>query len=104
MMGIRIKRKSQFSRERRGKEEYQIKSLSRGSSQSKIEPRSPTLQGVKDSLPSEPLGKPENTRVGSLSLLQGNFLTQESNQGLLHHKWILYQVSYQGNPIKLKNR
>ena len=28
-------------------------------------------------------GKPKNTGVGSLSLLQGIFLTQESNQGLL---------------------
>ena len=32
-----------------------------------------------DSLPAEPLGKPKNTGVGSLSLLQGIFLTQESN-------------------------
>ena len=35
-----------------------------------IEPRSSALQV--DSLPSEPPGKPKNTRVGSLSLLQGN--------------------------------
>ena len=42
-----------------------------------IEPRSPTLQA--DSLPSEPPGKSKNTGVGSLSLLQGNFLTQELN-------------------------
>ena len=42
-----------------------------------IESRSPGLQG--DSLPSEPLGKLKNSRVGSLSLLQGNFLTQELN-------------------------
>ena len=41
------------------------------------------------------LGK--NTGVGSLSLLQRIFLTQESNQGLLHCKWILYHLSYQGN-------
>ena len=41
-----------------------------------IEPRSPTLQV--DSLPSEPPGKPKNTGVGSLSLLQRNFPTQES--------------------------
>ena len=34
-------------------------------------------------------------RVGSLSLLQGIFLTQESNQGLLHCRWILYQLNYQ---------
>ena len=60
-----------------------------------IEPRSPTLQA--DSLPSEPSGKPKNTGVGSLSLLQGIFLTQESNQGLLHYRQILYQLSYQGS-------
>ena len=36
-----------------------------------------------------------NTKVGSLSLFQGIFLTQESNQGLLHCRWILYQLSYQ---------
>jgi len=41
-----------------------------------IEPRFPTLQA--DSLPSEPPEKPKNTGVGSLSLLQGIFLTQES--------------------------
>ena len=40
-----------------------------------IESRSPTLQ--EDSLLSEPPGKPKNTGVGSLSLLQGIFLTQE---------------------------
>ena len=33
-----------------------------------------------------------------LSLLQGIFLTQESNQGLLHCRWILYQLSYEGSP------
>ena len=43
------------------------------------------------------LGK--NTGVGSLSPLQGIFLTQESNQGFLHCRWILYQLSYQGNPL-----
>ena len=49
-----------------------------------------------DSFPSEPPGKPKKTGVGSLSLLQGNFLIQESNQGLLHCRRILYQLSYQG--------
>ena len=44
-----------------------------------IEPRSPALQ--MDSLPSEPPGKPMNTGVGNLSLLQEIFLTQESNPG-----------------------
>ena len=64
-----------------------------------VEPRSPTLQV--DSLPSEPPGNSKNTRVDSLSLLQGIFSTQELNQGLQHCKWILYQVSYQGSlPIK----
>ena len=33
-----------------------------------IKPRSPALQA--DSLPAEPQGKPKNTGVGSLSLLQ----------------------------------
>ena len=37
----------------------------------------------------------QNTGVGSLSLLQRIFPTQESNLGLLHCKWILYQLSYQ---------
>ena len=62
-----------------------------------MEPRSPTLQA--DSLPAEPKGKSKNTGVGSLSLLQGIFLTQESNWGLLHCRWILYQLRYQGNPM-----
>ena len=33
--------------------------------------------------------------MGSLSLLQGIFPTQESNRGLLHYRWILYQLNYQ---------
>ena len=59
-------------------------------------PRSPALQA--DSLPSEPPGKPKNTGVGSLSLLQGIFLTQELNWGLLHCMQNLYQLNYQGSP------
>ena len=39
-------------------------------------------------------GKPKNTGVGSLSLLQWIFLTQESNLGLLHCRWTLYQLRY----------
>ena len=61
-----------------------------------IKPRSPTMRA--DSLPSEPPGKPKNTGIGSLSLLQGNFPNQELNQGLLHCRWTLYQLSYQGSP------
>ena len=59
-----------------------------------IEPRSPTLKV--DSLPAEPQGKPKNTGVSSLSLLQRIFLTQESNRDLLHCRRILYQLSYHG--------
>ena len=36
-----------------------------------------------------------NTGVGSLSLLQGIFLTQELNRSLVHGRWIIYQLSYQ---------
>ena len=61
-----------------------------------IEPRSDTLQA--DSLLSEPPGKPKNTGVGSLSLLQRIFPTKESNQALPHCRWILYKMSYQGHP------
>ena len=50
-----------------------------------------------ESLPTEPHGKPKNTGAGSLSLLQWVFPTQESNQGLLHGRQILYQLSYQGS-------
>ena len=70
--------------------------ISRGSSQ----PRDWTQVaciGV-DSLPAKPQGKPKNTGVDSLSLLQRIFLTQESTQGLLHCRWILYQLSYEGSP------
>ena len=55
-----------------------------------------------DSLPAEPPGKPKNTGVGSLFLLQGIFPTQESNWGLLHCRRILYQLSYQGNPYRMR--
>ena len=50
-----------------------------------------------DSLPAELPGKPKNTGVGSLSLLQWIFLTQELNRDLLHCRQILYQLSYQGS-------
>ena len=40
----------------------------------------------------------KNTRVGSHSLLQGIFLTQGSNLGLLHCRWILHHLSHQGSP------
>ena len=58
------------------------------------QPRSPTFQA--NSLPSEPPGIPKNIGMGSLFLLQGIFPAQESNRGLLHCRWVLYQLSYQG--------
>ena len=64
-----------------------------------IEPRSPTLQA--DSLPAEPQGKSKNTGVGSLSLLQQIFLTQESNWGLLHCRQILLHLSYQESTLQV---
>ena len=62
-----------------------------------VKPRSPALEA--DSLPSEPPGKSKNTGLGNLSLFQQIFVTQESNQGILHCRWILYQLSYQGSPL-----
>ena len=53
---------------------------------------SPALQV--DFLLSEPPGKP-------LTLLQVVFATRELNQGLLHCRPILYQLSYQRSPIRI---
>ena len=47
-------------------------------------------------------GKPKDTEVGSLSLLKQTFPIQESNWGILHCRWILYQLSYQGSLITQK--
>ena len=41
----------------------------------------------------------KNTAVGCHALLQGIFQIQESNQGLLHCRCVLYQLSHQGSPI-----
>ena len=40
----------------------------------------------------------QNTRVGSLSLLQGIFPTQQLIPGLPPCRWILYQLIHKGNP------
>ena len=40
----------------------------------------------------------QNTRMGSLSLLQGIFPTQGSKPGLPHCRQILYQLSHKGSP------
>ena len=65
---------------------------------------SKSLSVVSDSLWPHGLYSPynslgQNTRVGSLSLLQGNFPTQRSNPGLLHCRQILYHLSHKGSPI-----
>ena len=62
--------------------------FSRASSQPRDRTQVPHIAG--DSLPAEPQGKPTNIRVGSLSLLQGILLIQESNQRLLHCKQIFF--------------
>ena len=54
-----------------------------------------------DSLLAETQGKPKNTGVGSLSLLQQISLSQESKQGLLHCRQI-HQLSYEGSPGIMK--
>ena len=77
-----------------------------------VEARSPALQG--DSLPSEAPGRPKNTGVGSLSHLQGIFLSQESKRTettvmkvsfVMLMRWLLEGPSHlsrgagcQGNP------
>ena len=43
---------------------------------------------------------PPDTGVGSLSLLQGIFPTQEADPGLPHCRWILYQMSPRESPIQ----
>ena len=63
-----------------------------------IELRSPTLQAA--SLPSEPPGKPKNSGVGSLSLLQGIFPTQELKRDILHcrHFFFFLPAELPGKP------
>ena len=46
----------------------------------------------------------QNPGVGSRSLLQEIFPTQGSNPGLPHCRWILYQLSHQGCPVRLTGK
>ena len=83
---------------------------------STISTQAPTLHKVKwseshsvvsDSLWPHGLYSPwnspdQNTREGSLSLLQGIFPTQGLNPGLLHCRWIPYQLSHKGNPFFIR--
>ena len=71
--------------------------LLRGSSQPRDWTQVSTLQA--NSLSSEPPRKPKKTGMCSLSLLQEIFPTQESTQGILHCRWIIYQLSNQGSPL-----
>ena len=69
-------------------------------------PQSESRSAMSDSLEPHGLYRPwnspgQNTGVGSLSLLQQIVPNQESNQGLLHCRWVLYQLSYQGSVIKI---
>ena len=68
--------------------------------QSQSESRSVVSDSLRPHRSYSPWNSPgQNTGVGGLSLLQGIFPTQGSNRGLLHCRWILYQLSYQGNPL-----
>ena len=66
--------------------------FSRGSSQPRDQTQVSHIAGR--FLPAEPQGKPKNTRLGSLSLLQRIFPTKESNRGPLLCRQRLYQLSY----------
>ena len=70
--------------------------FSRGSSQPRDQIQVSHIEV--DFLTAEPQGKSKNTGMGSLSLLQKIFLAQELNCGILHCRWILYQLSYQESP------
>ena len=68
--------------------------------------QSESLLVVSDSLGPHGLYNPwnspgQNNGVGSLSLLQGIFLTQELNWGLLYFRQILYQLSSLGSPADM---
>ena len=58
-----------------------------------------TCQTLCDPIDYSPWNSPgQNTRVGSLSFLQGISPTQGSNPGLPHCRQILCQLSHQGSP------
>ena len=75
--------------------------FSRGSSQPRDQTQVSRIAGGFSSL-AEPQRKPKNTGVGSLSLLQGFFPTQEWNRGLLHCRWNIYQLSHRESLAELK--
>ena len=75
-------------------EYWSVQPFSRKSSQPRDQTQVPTLQT--ESLPVKPPGKPKNTGVSNLSLLQWIFPTEELNRGMLYCRRILYQLSYKG--------
>ena len=69
----------------------------------KVKSESESCSVVSNSLQPHGLYSPwnspgQNTGVDSLSLLQGIFPTQGSNPGLLHCRWILYQLNHKRSP------
>ena len=66
----------------------------------KVTQSGPTLQPHRVYSPWDSPG--QNTGVGSRSLLQGIFPTQGLNRGLLHCRWIPYQLSHKGSPAVVK--
>ena len=66
--------------------------FSRGSSQPRDRTQVSHIAGSFFTL-SQPQGSPGTLEWVNLPLLQWIFLTQESNPGLLHCKWILYHLS-----------
>ena len=72
-----------------------------GCSEVKVIQSCPTLHDPMDyTVHENPPG--QHTEMGSHSLLQGIFLIQGSNPGLLHCRQILYQLSHQRNPRVLE--
>ena len=65
-----------------------------------IEPRSPALEA--DSLPAEPQGKPKNTGVGSLCLLQRNLPDPGIELGSPALQADALPAELPGKPLKLK--
>ena len=72
--------------------------LNEGSSDSVAAPQGSTPGETVLMLCCSGQGRESRNQGISLSLLQGIFPTQELNWGLLHCRWILYQLSYPGSP------
>ena len=81
-----------------------LKSVAISSSRGSSQPRDQNLSLLHflhwqvNSLPFSHWGSSKDAGMGSYSLLQGIFPTQESNPGLLHCRQILYCLSHQGIP------